>query len=79
MDDIVDRVLARRIAKGVEEAKIVVGARVDGQIHARCVIVGVWSRLGPTDRTRVRRIANSELIVILRECLKARGFYLSPS
>jgi len=76
VDDIVDRVLACRIAKGVEEAKGKVAARVDGQTDTRDVVVGVWSSLCTAERAGLVRVANVELVVISCEGSQAASFNL---
>lgn len=76
MDNIVDRLLASRIAKGGKETEVVVGARINGQFDCSNWVVGVGSGLGLANWARVGGIAHRELVVILCECLQTRGLDL---
>lgn len=76
MDDIVDRVLPRWISKGIEESKVVVGARIDGKVDSCSLVVGIGGSLGTADWARVSGIANGELVVVLGEGLEASCFDL---
>lgn len=53
-------------------ALTVVGAGVHGQVHLLHVVVGMRSRLSPSNRTRDVRIADVELVVVLGERLEMR-------
>lgn len=77
MDDIIDRVFARRIAVSVEEAEGEIAARIDGKADLGDEISRSRRCLGPPDRTcDLGGAADAELVVVLSVWAQTGSFDL---
>ena len=77
MKDIVHRVLAYRIAVGIEKAKRKVAARVYRKANVCNCVVCCWSGLGTTKDRGLVRVANAELVVVLGKRAQVIGLDLT--
>lgn len=76
VNHIVHRVFASWVAKGIEEAKVVIGARIDGQFDCCSLVIRVWCSLCASNGAVVRRVTYTESVIVLSEGLQLGSFDL---
>jgi len=76
MENVIYGMLAGGISKGIEEAEVVVAARVNSQRDCYGLVIFLWGCLRFADRAAVARVAHSELVVVCSVRRKASGFNL---
>ena len=69
MDNVVNGFLSSLITKGIKEAKVVIRAGIHSERDFARLVSGFWSGFGTANRTRVLRVADCELVIVLREWL----------
>lgn len=69
VDNVVNGVLSGRIAKSVEEPKVIIRAGIHGERDFAGLIARFRCRFGTANRAGVARVANGELVIVLCEWL----------
>jgi len=67
VNNIIDAILASRVAVGIEEAKRIVSTAIHGHVDLADMVVDMRHGLGPTKRARVIAVAYVEAVVVTRE------------